>query len=148
MSYKSATAAIATIYVVASLTTGGYSIWAAIDNFGARHDPDGITRAQFYISIFMLAACAATIALVIGSLVAARRQWFGGRRLWFMLVLLGLLPLLAGMGPATQRLGVSAFIGLGVPVVVTGAAVIVGRRSPAWLPEPKTRVAGVRGPLR
>lgn len=75
MPYRSVTAAIAVIYVAASLPVGGYAVWAVMASYGARHSSDGLTQAQFPFSVFVLSSSAAAI-LLLASLVAV--AWLHG----------------------------------------------------------------------
>ncbi|GAA4755098.1 hypothetical protein GCM10023350_45690 [Nocardioides endophyticus] len=101
MSYRSVTAAVAVAYVAASVPVGAYAVWAAMASYGDRHSSDGITRAQFPFSVFVLSASAATILLVLGSGVAARKRRTGGRALRFVGTVAALPPLLlASFGPS------------------------------------------------
>ena len=149
MSYRSVTTAVAVIYVVASLPIGGYAVWAIMDSYGDRHSSDGLTRAQFPFSVLVLSASIAAVLLVLGSGVAARKRWSGGRALWFIGAVAALLPLLLASLMAVAWLHGPLLLGLAVVVLVTAAAVVITFRSSAWpWPEPSdARPAdGVRQP--
>jgi hypothetical protein len=143
VSYRSVTAAVAVVYVAASLHVGGFAVLAGMASYGDRHSSDGITRAQFPFSVFMLSVSAATILLVLGSGVAARKRWHGGRGLWFLAAVAALLPLFFASSAAAAWLHGPLLLGLAVVALVTASAVVITFRSPAWpWAEAATPVAG------
>jgi hypothetical protein len=143
VSYRLATAAVGAVYVAASLPMGGFAVWAATDSYGDRHSSDGVTRAQFPFSILVLAASVAVVLLVLGSGVAARRRWSGGRALWFLAAVAALPPLLLASSAVVGWLHGPLLSVLAVVGLVTAAAVVIAFRSPAWpWPEPSAPAAG------
>ena len=132
MSYRSITAAVAAIYVTASLPVGVLAAGDAMESYGARHSSDGLTRAQFPVSFLLLSAAAATVLLVLGSVMAARRRWYGGRALWFLGAVAAFLPLLIASSVAAAWLHAPLLVGPAVVVLTTASAVVVTFRSPAW----------------
>ena len=123
---------IAVIYVMAAATIGGYAVWAAADSFGARDDSDGITRAQFPFSLFMLTASAATILLVIGSGLAARKHKPAARALWVLGAITAFIPVLVASSVAIAWLHGPPLLSLGAVAGVTAMACLIALHSPAW----------------
>ncbi|GAA4715159.1 hypothetical protein [Nocardioides conyzicola] len=132
MLYRPITQVIAVIYVIAAVAIGGYAVWAAVDTFGARDDADGLTRAQFPFSVFMLAVSAATILLVIGSGIASRKRRPAARALWVLGAIAAFIPVLLASSVAIAWLHGPPLLSLGAVAGVTAMAGLIALRSPWW----------------